>query len=101
MVKNIFLVSCMALIEKIWRCHLFWYCPEILGTEVWGRGARLQVVLSGQSSQPQKLTVAVKGITAKTQHQGGKRGAFGFGINWDSEKQRVRRDFLQLVGRHV
>lgn len=82
-------------------CHLFRYCPEILGAEVWRRGTSLQVVLSGQSPQPQKLTVTMERVATKTQHQGGERGAFGFGINWDSKKQRIRGDFFQLVGRHV
>lgn len=83
------------------KCHLFRYCPEVLGTEVRGRGACLKVVFSGQSSQPQKFTVTVKGVATKTQHQGGERGAFRLSINWDSQEQRVWGNFLQLVGCHV
>lgn len=86
---------------KSLKCHLFRYCPEVPGAEVRGRGACLEVIFSGQPSQPQKFTVTVKGVATKTQHQGGERRAFGLGIHWDSQEQWVRGNLLQLIGRHV
>lgn len=44
--------------------------PEVSSGEVLGWGARLQVVLSVQPSQPQQLTVAVKRVSTKGQCKG-------------------------------
>lgn len=75
--------------------------PEVFASEVFGRRAGLQVVLSGESAQPHQLAVAVQRIPAKAQHQRRERRALHLGVNRDPEEERVRGDFLQLVGRHV
>lgn len=43
----IFFNYCIKLLKNCKKYHLFRYSPEILGTKVWGRGARFQIIFSG------------------------------------------------------
>lgn len=75
--------------------------PEVLPRQVSGRRAGLQVVLPGQPAQPHQLAVAVQRVPAEAQHQRRQRGSLHLGVDGDPQEQRVGRDLLQLVGRHV
>lgn len=75
--------------------------PEVLPSQVFGRGTRLQVVLPGQPAEPHQLAVTVQRVPSEAQHQRRQGGPLHLGVHWDPQEQRVRRDLLQLVGRHV
>lgn len=75
--------------------------PEVLAGQVSGRSAGLQVVLPGEPAQPDQLTVTVQRVSPEAQHQRRERGALHLGVHRDPQEQRVRRNLLQLVGRHV